>query len=101
MWDTFTDTDDGTTYIANFDNIPIKHDGMVFAIAFVPRDTDISMPPWAADLLALGAADTNQVRPEDTLVPGDTSVTAAPSRTERSPASPPHDAATPSRANRP
>ena len=23
---------------------------MVFSIAFVPRDTDIPMPPWAADL---------------------------------------------------
>ena len=78
VWDTYTDTDDGTTYIANFDNIPIKNDGMVFAIAFVPRDTDVQMPPWAADLVALGAADSNQVRPEDlsaTTVPGDTSVT--------------------------
>jgi len=73
VWDSFADTDDGTTYIANFDNIPIKNDGMVFAIAFVPRDTDVQMPPWAADLVALGAVDTNQVRPEDissTTVPG-------------------------------
>jgi hypothetical protein len=73
VWDSFNDTDDGTTYIANFDNIPIKNDGMVFAIAFVPRDTDIQMPPWAAELPALGAADVNQVRPEDlssTTVPG-------------------------------
>jgi hypothetical protein len=75
VWDSYTDTGDGTTYIANFDNIPITQDGMVFSIAFVPRDTDIPMPPWAADLLALGAADTNQTRPESTLVPGDTSVT--------------------------
>ena len=75
VWDSYTDTDDGTTYIANFNNIPIKNNGMVFAIAFVPRDTDISMPPWAADLVALGAADTNQTRPDSTLVPGDTSVT--------------------------
>jgi hypothetical protein len=65
VWDSYSDTDDGTTYIANFDNIPIKNDGMVFAIAFVPRDTDVQMPPWAADLPALGAADVNQVRPED------------------------------------
>ena len=73
VWDSYTDTDDGTTYIANFDNIPIRNDGMVFAIAFVPRDTDVQMPPWAADLPALGAADSNQVRPEDltsTTVPG-------------------------------
>jgi hypothetical protein len=65
VWDSFSDTGDGTTYIANFDNIPIKNDGMVFSIAFVPRDTDVQMPPWAADLPALGAADANQVRPED------------------------------------
>ena len=31
----------------------------------VPRDTDVQMPPWAADLPTLGAADVNQVRPED------------------------------------
>ena len=30
---------------------------MVFAIAFVPDDTDVPMPPWAAELPALGAAD--------------------------------------------
>jgi hypothetical protein len=65
VWDSFSDTDDGTTYIANFDNIPIKQDGMVFAIAFVPRDTDIQMPPWAADLVALGAADLGQVPPAE------------------------------------
>jgi hypothetical protein len=75
VWDSFTDTDDGTTYIANFDNIPISNNGMVFSIAFVPRDTDIPMPPWAADLVALGAADTNQTQPQGTLAPGDTSVT--------------------------
>jgi hypothetical protein len=65
VWDSYSDTDDGTTYIANFDKIRIKNDGMVFSIAFVPRDTDVQMPPWAADLPALGAADVNQVRPED------------------------------------
>ena len=75
VWDSFTDTDDGTTYIANFDNIPIKNDGMVFAIAFVPRDTDVPMPPWAAELVALGAADQGQTRPDDTVVPGVTTGT--------------------------
>ena len=85
VWDSYSDTDDGTTYIANFDNIPIRNDGMVFAIAFVPRDTDVQMPPWAADLPTLGAADVNQVRPEDlssTTVPPARS--AAPSPTARS-----------------
>jgi hypothetical protein len=75
VWDSYTDTDDGTTYIANFDNIPVSQNGMVFAIAFAPRDTDIQMPPHAADLVALGAADTNQVAPDASTVPGDTTVT--------------------------
>jgi hypothetical protein len=72
VWDSFEDTDDGTTYIANFDNIRIKNNGMVFAIAFVPRDTDIPMPPWAADLVALGAADAGQVVPTGSVVPDGT-----------------------------
>ena len=72
VWDSYTDTDDGTTYIANFDNIRVSKNSMVFAIAFVPRDTDIPMPPWAADLVALGAADDEPVSPLDTTVTGDT-----------------------------
>jgi hypothetical protein len=72
VWDSYTDTDDGTTYIANFDNIRITKNSMVMVIAFVPRDTDIPMPPWAADLVALGAADEGQVRPTDSTFPGDT-----------------------------
>jgi hypothetical protein len=77
VWDSHTDTDDGTTYIANFDNIRITQDGMVFAIAFAPRDTDIQMPPHAANLVALGAADAGQaeVPPGATTAPGDTTVT--------------------------
>ncbi len=70
VWDSYTDTGDGTTYIANFDNIRIKNNGMVFVIAFVPRDTDIQMPPWAADLLALGAADAGQVVTDGTVTDG-------------------------------
>jgi hypothetical protein len=67
VWDSFEDTDDGITYITDFDDIRIKNNGMVVGIAFVPQDTTIPMPPWAADLPALGAADTNQLRPEDLL----------------------------------
>ena len=29
VWDNFTDTDDGTTYIADFDNIRLDKDQMV------------------------------------------------------------------------
>ena len=38
---------------------------MVVAIAFVPDDTDVSMPPWAPDLPELGAIDSGQLTPAD------------------------------------
>ena len=69
VWNNFTDTDDGTTYIADFDNIRLDQDQMVVAIAFVPDDTDISMPPWAPDLPSLGEIDSGVVNPNDQLAP--------------------------------
>jgi hypothetical protein len=39
---------------------------MVFAMAIVPADVEISMPPWAKDLPTLGAADGGDVDPGDT-----------------------------------
>jgi hypothetical protein len=69
VWDSYTDTGNGKRYIANMDRIHIDNDGMVFGIYFTPQDTDQSMPPWAADLPALGAVDTGQVAPA-TSVPG-------------------------------
>ena len=65
VWDNFTDTDDGTTYIADFDNIRLDQDQMVVSIAFVPDDTDVGMPPWAPDLPALGEIDSGQLAPEE------------------------------------
>jgi hypothetical protein len=67
-WDSISDTGDGTTFIADFGNIRVDRDGMVFTIAFVPSDTDVEMPPWAPDLPELSAADSGQLTPED-LVP--------------------------------
>jgi hypothetical protein len=64
-WNSYTDTDSGRRYIANMDRIHIDNDGMVFGIYFAPRDAEQTMPPWAADLPTLGAADVNQIRPED------------------------------------
>ena len=64
-WGSFTDTDSGTRYISNMDNVRIENDGMVFGIYFTPDGTDQPMPPWAADLPALGALDSAQLRPED------------------------------------
>jgi hypothetical protein len=66
-WNNFTDTDDGTTYISNFEDIRVTDDAMAMSIAFVPRDTEITMPPWAAELPALGAVDSGQTAP--TTVP--------------------------------
>jgi hypothetical protein len=69
VWNNFTDTDDGTTYIADFDNIRLDQDQMVVVIAFVPDDTDVTMPPWAPDLPTLGEVDSGVVNPNDELAP--------------------------------
>ena len=69
VWNNFTDTDDGTTYIADFDNIRLDQDQMVISIAFVPDDTDVGMPPWAPDLPTLGEIDSDVVNPNDQLAP--------------------------------
>jgi hypothetical protein len=75
-WGSFSDTDAGKRYIANMDRIHIDNDGMVFGIYFTPRGADQPMPPWAQDLPTLGAADLNQLEPDDlvtgTTVPGAT-----------------------------
>jgi hypothetical protein len=73
VWQNFTDTDRGTTFIADFNNIRLDRDQMVIAIAFVPGGTDVSMPPWAPELPSLGALDDVQLTPDDLLtgtVPG-------------------------------
>jgi hypothetical protein len=67
VWDTFTDTDGGTRYVANMDNIHIDSDGMVFGIYFTAEDEPQVMPPWAQQLPQLGAADTGQQLPDDVL----------------------------------
>jgi len=71
VWNNFTDTDDGTTYIADFDNIRLDRDQMVVAIAFVPDDTDVSMPPWAPELPSLGEIDSGVLDPITSLPPGE------------------------------
>jgi hypothetical protein len=72
-WNSFTDTDGGTRYIANMNDVHVDNDGMVFGIYFTSNEDDQPMPPWAQDLPQLGAVDTLQVRPED-LLGGDTSM---------------------------
>jgi hypothetical protein len=86
VWNNFTDTDNGTTYIADFDNIALDQDQMVVAIAFVPDNTDVGMPPWAPDLPSLGEIDLGQRVPDaltpEASVPGDTAPADAPATTE-------------------
>ena len=67
VWNNFTDSDGGTTYIADYDNIRLDRDQMVVAIAFVPDDTDVSMPPWAPELPSLGEIDSGVVNPNDSI----------------------------------
>jgi len=69
QWGNFSDTDDGTTFIADFDNIRLNQDAMVVAIAFVPDGTDVVMPPWAPELEERAAADTGQLAANE-LFPG-------------------------------
>ncbi len=64
-WGSFTDTDSGSRYISNMDNVRVENDGMVFAVYFTPDGADQVMPPWAPQLPALGALDSAQLRPED------------------------------------
>jgi hypothetical protein len=69
-WDTHTDTGKGSTYITDLADVRISQNNMVFAIVVAPPDKDIVMPPWAANLLELGAADQANV-PETTIVGSD------------------------------
>ncbi|NNE12665.1 MAG: hypothetical protein HKN41_10545 [Ilumatobacter sp.] len=68
-WDSFTDTDGGTRYIANMDQVRIAQDNMVFAIYFTPDGAPQVMPPWAQQLPQLGAVDSGQILPDDLLQP--------------------------------
>lgn len=70
VWDNYTDTGEGRTFITDFTDIRVQQDGMVFAIAVVPTGTEVSMPPWAAELPELGAVDTGNV-PATTVLPAD------------------------------
>jgi hypothetical protein len=60
VWNNFTDTGEPTVYTADFDSIRVDRNSMVMVVAYLPESEDprdIEMPPWAADLPALGALD--------------------------------------------
>ncbi len=60
-WNSYLDTGKGTTNITDLPDVKIANDGMVFSIAVVPVGTAVTMPPWAAELPELGAADGGSV----------------------------------------
>ncbi len=75
VWDNYQDTGPGTTYVSNFDDIPFDRDGLVYAIAFQPKDFELTMPPWAADLPALGSVDDAAPEPDGSTIPPEGSLT--------------------------
>ena len=56
-FDSYDAPDDVTTYITNFDEIRLKNDAMAFSIVFAPAGDKPGLPPSAANLPELGAAD--------------------------------------------
>jgi hypothetical protein len=61
VWDHFNDTGVFHDVVTDFNNIRLTNDGMVFVIAFVPKNADIPQPDWASQLPTLGAADGGAV----------------------------------------
>ncbi|MDQ3310813.1 MAG: hypothetical protein M3517_01680 [Actinomycetota bacterium] len=71
VWDNFEDTDGGSTFTSDFDDIPFRRNSMIFAIAYAPDDVVIPKPPAAPQLTELGAVDSGATDdPTATTVPG-------------------------------
>jgi hypothetical protein len=81
IWENYADSTNFRDVVTSFDEIPVNKDGMAFAIAIVPRDADIPMPPSAPNLPTLGATDGGNVPttvPEGGSTVPDGSSTTAP-----------------------
>jgi len=71
VWDNFEDTDGGSTFTSDFDDIPFRRNSMIFAIAYAPDDVVIPKPPASPQLTELGAVDSGATDdPTATTVPG-------------------------------
>jgi hypothetical protein len=96
VWDSFSDTGKGTTYVSDFNDIRMTNDGMAITIAFVPRNTEVTMPPWAPNLPELGAKDINQTNtpgtatsvPAGSAAPGATTAGSTPASAPTTPGTP-------------
>jgi hypothetical protein len=70
VWKDYT-SDAFVDNVTNFRNLRFTNNGMVFAIAVVPKDADIPKPDSAAKLADLGVIGQGTA-PTTTLAPGDT-----------------------------
>lgn len=67
-YESYNTPNDFATYITNFDGIRLKQDAMAFTVVFAPAGEQPGLPPSAADLPALGAADSGTTgQPTTTL----------------------------------
>jgi len=68
---------DFTTYITDFTDVRLKQDGMAFTVVFAPAGENPGLPPSAASLPELGAADGGTTGQTSTTIAGDTTVPSA------------------------
>jgi hypothetical protein len=73
-FDAFDTPDKYTTYITNFDDVRLSQDGMAFSVVFAPAGSKAELPPSAASLPELGAADGGTTGQPTTTVAGDSTV---------------------------
>ena len=79
VWQSPEDTSNGTRYVTDFNDIRMNKNSLVITIAFQPKGTTITQPPWAKDLAELGAVDTGQTAPgaTTTTIAGATTTSVA------------------------
>jgi hypothetical protein len=77
VWPSFSDVGKSAAqvYTAAMPETRLVNDGMVFVIAYVPKDVDPVAPEWAAQLPTLGAADSGSVTTTTVADPSATVVT--------------------------
>jgi hypothetical protein len=82
-FDAFDTPDKYKTYITNFDDVRLSQDGMAFSVVFAPAGSKAELPPSAASLPELGAADggtsgqTTSTVAGASTVPGESTTTVA------------------------
>jgi hypothetical protein len=58
VWESADDTSNGNRYISKMGEIPIDADGLVMALAFVPRGDDVAQPPSVSTMVDLATPAT-------------------------------------------